>query len=290
MVLLDSSVLIFNYVCASVFGVGCLLFLATSWYYGMKGLERTFKAAKFGTLLVGFFFVIALIDAGDTTFTYTRPSDSVVIYWGRYIFSVWIFPFAAAIYFQLLHDPSTKISKENGVATIRKLDRDDSSNKRHVFHDMMWLTILTFLLSSIFLFLSVMSDNSSVRWASFSVGILLSVISVFFILYYVNEYGFRTLRGKSDSYYVDISRGFWGRKGFYMEEWAMFVLFFLLWLCVVIALILGPGLTSTISYTFEAMMYLIAYVIYVFYVWRTIYLVRKTHVKVELMLPLAGFE
>lgn len=290
MVLLNSSILIFNYVCSALFGVGCLLYLSTGWYYGMKGLERTYKAAKFGTLLLGFCFLITLLDAGDTTFTYTRPTDGVKIYWGRYLFSVWIFPFAAAVYFQLLHDPSTKISKSKGIATLKEIDKNDQSNLRHVFHDMMWLTFLTFLLSSFFLFLSVMSDNMNVRWASFAVGVLLSIISVFFILNYIDSYGFRTLRGKSDNVYINVSNKFWGKNRFYWEEWGMLALLVLLWLTVILGQLFGPGLTSIISYDYEVMMYLIAYLLYGFYVWRSIYLVRKTHVRVEFMMPLAAFE
>jgi len=288
MTLAIHGVQIFNFISSAVFGAAALLYIATAWHYGMRGFERTFCAAKSGSILMLFAMFISLLDMGTTPFTFTRPTDSAIINWGRYIFSVWVFPFAIIIYHQLLHDPCMKLTGKHGTYDDKLVaDSDKHANLHMVFKDIMVLAFVIALLASIFAGIGSVSDNWNVRWTCFALYLFFSLLFFALIMNYIAEYGFRYLRGSSKSGnqkrgdVVEISHGFWTERRWYWKEWALYAILFLVWVDFLVALALGPSFSGMISYDYESTMYLIGLWVLILFSWSTMFLVRKAHVKIS---------
>jgi len=270
MPIVSNSLLIFNYVFAAVAGCTFLFFALAAIYYSMKGKERIAGVSKSAFLILFICFLASLFDSGASTFFYTRPTDTVTVYWFRQAASTFIMPLLFLGFFELLHNPAESSKQE-----------DSSSYKTHgnewfIYCMSKWSVFLYSLTSESLGLASVLSDSFAVRWTAYAISLFTGITAFFAVYYYITTHGIRAYSRKNMGSAVRYA--ICGKRGNKVLSaicaWIIFILF---WIAKWIIFGCGPALGSLINYDWEASGYMIIELVLIIALFLAAYAARVTH-------------
>lgn len=264
MTITDTSVLNYAYATAAFSGVALLFFLATSFYYAVTGRSRISAVGRYSVIIFGLVHLACLFDMGPNTFFYIRPSDSVKVFWARNILSILIFPCALLCIFEFLHAPD-------------KTEGDKSPAKRHNIEHVhclaKWSVFTLAVIAEIFVLPATIVDSSPVRWAAYSIGLILCILSAVLLVVYYSYYGIRLWNKKK----TVLKYSFFNKKSRMTSAFIAWILVLVYLVMKCITMLCGHALLALCTYDVEVAVYMSGHLLLIIACWCACYATRNVH-------------
>lgn len=257
--LVTTGILYLDYAAIGLFGLILLVNLFWSFSDSVVGHNKPATVTRYAVFIAFLAHLACLIDAYDSGFIFTRPVDSVVVYWPRYIISLLIFPAAIVSYFSILYRLK-KHEKPEDSSNKKHFRMSKISNGDHILCLVKWLVGVLSLISSSFGVAVVLCGFYEIRLFAYIMYCITGLLTFALIFYYVSNFG---LIAKSKHGFIKGMKTFFPKFGSRVTNLSFvgWVLLLLSWITSVVILGLGHAMTHVLTYENEVVSYIVIHVV-----------------------------